>query len=412
MEQVVEAEKILEKLRAAIKLRTADVDGVSGIRGLARNFRLCDKNRNGTLDLDEFARCVSMCKLGLSPDQVTKLFNYFDHDSSGAIDYNEFLRAARGPLPAARRKLVLQAFRALDAQGDGNGVLTVEDIEPYYDASRHPDVVAGRLDKGSALRHFLDGFEGVMGDRDGVITVQEWLEHYEDISASIDSDDYFAAMMAKTWGHLKAPGPKGKPAVSPHVPTKDVDALEMILYNATYRRKGGSNHAQERLLNDTFKIFDADGSNSIDKLEFLKAMERFGLPVRGKGRPGIGGLTEDVVLALFDRYDTDQSGTLSFREFSTAFLQRHQERSEPMPAEEYKAPPKAYKAGFEGEPMDDTELRHLKPRRDPELMGARQAMMVAPGRGSRGYLSAAAKVHGTASGSGNKGSSGSGKPFR
>jgi hypothetical protein len=72
------------------------------------------------------------------------------------------------------------------------------DIEPYYDASRHPDVVAGRLDKGSALRHFLDGFEGVMGDRDGVITVQEWLEHYEDISASIDSDDYFAAMMAKT----------------------------------------------------------------------------------------------------------------------------------------------------------------------------------------------------------------------
>jgi hypothetical protein len=28
MEQVVEAEKILEKLRAAIKLRTADVDGV------------------------------------------------------------------------------------------------------------------------------------------------------------------------------------------------------------------------------------------------------------------------------------------------------------------------------------------------------------------------------------------------
>jgi hypothetical protein len=153
------------------------------------------------------------------------------------------------------------------------------------------------------------------------------------------------------------------------------------------------------------------------KLEFLKAMERFGLPVRGKGRPGIGGLTEDVVLALFDRcaqraveltsggapewracvrgdgvrtphvlaaaallrvlirraallpllgrYDTDQSGTLSFREFSTAFLQRHQERSEPMPAEEYKAPPKAYKAGFEGEPMDDTELRHLKARPCP-----------------------------------------------
>ena len=73
---------------------------------------------------------------------------------------------------------------------DGNGVITVEDIAPYYDASKHPDVVSGRMGKSTALMKFLDGFEG------SVVTVQEWLSYYEDLSASIDSDDYFGQMMA------------------------------------------------------------------------------------------------------------------------------------------------------------------------------------------------------------------------
>lgn len=62
----------------------------------------------------------------------------------------------------------------------------------------------------------------------------------------------------------------------------------------------------------------------------------------------------------WSRYDADNSGTLSFREFSAAFLHKHQEVSQPMPAEEYKHPHKVYTAGFDGEPMDDAELRHHK----------------------------------------------------
>ena len=59
-------------------------------------------------------------------------------------------------------------------------------------------MLAGKTDTHTALRHFLEGFEGRGGDGDGVVTVQEWLEHYADISAAIDSDDHFGEMMAKT----------------------------------------------------------------------------------------------------------------------------------------------------------------------------------------------------------------------
>ena len=67
--------------------------------------------------------------------------------------------------------------------------------------------------------------------------------------------------MCRTWAALKQANGK-KPAVSAHVNKKDVDALEKILYEATYKRKGGGLQAQERLINDTFKIFDENCSGT------------------------------------------------------------------------------------------------------------------------------------------------------
>ena len=68
------------------------------------------------------------------------------------------------------------------------------------------------------------------------------------------------------------------------------------------------------------------------------------------------------VQALFERYDVDRSGTISFREFSQAFLSRHAETTEPIQAAEYKNPPKVYKAGFDGEPTGAALVAYLNPR--------------------------------------------------
>ena len=82
-------------------------------------------------------------------------------------------------------------------------------------------------------------------------------------------------------------------------------------------------------------------------------------------RPGVGGLPEEVVLALFERYDTDRSGTLSFREFSHGVLSKHQEESKHggVPAAEYTTAPKKYNSGFDGEAMNDQELVRRRPAR-------------------------------------------------
>lgn len=49
------------------------------------------------------------------------------------------------------------------------------------------------------LQEFLDGFEGRNGNRDGIITLDEFEDYYAEVSASIDTDDYFALMMCQAW---------------------------------------------------------------------------------------------------------------------------------------------------------------------------------------------------------------------
>lgn len=34
---------------------------------------------------------------------------------------------------------------------------------------------------------------------DGIVTFNEFLDYFADVSASIDSDEYFAAMMKSSW---------------------------------------------------------------------------------------------------------------------------------------------------------------------------------------------------------------------
>jgi len=87
--------QILGAMRSVLRKR-AEADGAVALSltsQLARNFRICDRNHNGVLDVDEFSRCVAICRLGLHEKAVRRLHAAFDSDGSGSINYDEFLAA-------------------------------------------------------------------------------------------------------------------------------------------------------------------------------------------------------------------------------------------------------------------------------------------------------------------------------
>src|SRR6185312_11702676 len=85
-----------------------------------------------------------------------------------------------------------------------SGVLDLSDIKGVYNAKFHPDVKSGKKTEDEVLGEFLETFEihhSIMskGPKDQSVTKEEWEEYYNNISASIDSDQYFELMMNSAW---------------------------------------------------------------------------------------------------------------------------------------------------------------------------------------------------------------------
>jgi len=161
-----------------------------------------DDNHSMSLDKFEFSKAMQDYMLGFSEGEIQSLFTFFDYDRSGLIEYDEFLRTIRGPMNAYRKKIVNRAFDVLDK--DGSGLVDINDIRGTYNATQHPDVQSGKKTESQILQEFLETFETAHNMRtqntaDHIITREEFEEYYNNISASIDNDEYFSLMMNSAW---------------------------------------------------------------------------------------------------------------------------------------------------------------------------------------------------------------------
>ena len=69
--------------------------GARGITGIGRRFKIADDDGSGMLTQDEFKKVMQECAIDLSEQDNRQLFNHFDRDGSGDIDYDEFLFTLR-----------------------------------------------------------------------------------------------------------------------------------------------------------------------------------------------------------------------------------------------------------------------------------------------------------------------------
>lgn len=118
------------------------------------------------------------------------------------MNFDEFLRHVVGEMNPTRKQFVAQAFAKLDR--DGSGEVDKHDVTGIYDPSNHPDVKAGKKTGEEVLADFLDTFEihssiqnpGTYNSR---VSLDEFTEYYNNISANIDDDEYFKLMITNAW---------------------------------------------------------------------------------------------------------------------------------------------------------------------------------------------------------------------
>eukprot|EP00697_Spironema_sp_BW2_P015789 gnl/Spiro4/6767_TR3496_c0_g1_i1.p1 gnl/Spiro4/6767_TR3496_c0_g1~~gnl/Spiro4/6767_TR3496_c0_g1_i1.p1 ORF type:complete len:214 (-),score=73.42 gnl/Spiro4/6767_TR3496_c0_g1_i1:106-747(-) len=185
-------QQVFRKVVEACKRR-----GTDGIASLARTFRIMDDDGSKALTRDEFAWGLRDQGALLSASELQVLFERFDANRDGSINFDEFLYAFKGSLNPTRKAIIARAFAKLDR--DGSGVITIEDIRAVYNAKNNPLVVTGKKTETEVLTQFLENFEAAAGGSDGRVTLEEFEKYYSYVSASIDDDAYFTTMMYQAW---------------------------------------------------------------------------------------------------------------------------------------------------------------------------------------------------------------------
>ena len=304
-----------------------------------------DDNNSNSIDFLEFKKTMRDYKLGFSDAEIGQLFNAFDISNDGVIYYDEFLRIIRGKLNDNRKQWVHRAFKILDV--DGCGEITVRDIEKKYNAKMHPDVKSGKRTEEEVLTEFLETFEThhnilIGGKPDGKVTMEEFEEYYANVSASIDTDEYFELMMKNAWKldeaakvynkgwrrDEEAKAPKATPPaglgrspykrgqgnassidnplmlqsqISPYKrsPVKNSNALEHFRKVLSTRGARGIIGLARQ-----FKIVDNNDDKTICLQEFVQIVKDFKIPIN-----------EREIRSIFEIFDRDGSGVIDYDEF-------------------------------------------------------------------------------------------------
>lgn len=88
---------LVERFRKALRDR-----GGRGISGLSRQFKIFDDNGNGQLEKTEFIKAIKDYQVQIEEIDLDNLFKTMDIDSSGTIDFNEFIRVIVGEMSTIR----------------------------------------------------------------------------------------------------------------------------------------------------------------------------------------------------------------------------------------------------------------------------------------------------------------------
>jgi Ca2+-binding EF-hand superfamily protein len=161
-----------------------------------------DSDQSGELDYSEFKKALDDYRVGCTDPEADQIFQIFDRNRNGTINFDEFMFTILGELNPYRQNIIKQAFQSLDA--NGNGTLEIDEVKSKYDPTRHPDVVAGVRTAEDCRSEFLDMFSthhnvsnSFAGDRS--VSLQEFTDYHHFISSFIEADKMFKLFMSGVW---------------------------------------------------------------------------------------------------------------------------------------------------------------------------------------------------------------------
>eukprot|EP01004_Peranema_trichophorum_P005719 NODE_4569_length_1147_cov_58.821289_g4051_i0.p1 GENE.NODE_4569_length_1147_cov_58.821289_g4051_i0~~NODE_4569_length_1147_cov_58.821289_g4051_i0.p1 ORF type:complete len:334 (-),score=41.83 NODE_4569_length_1147_cov_58.821289_g4051_i0:83-1084(-) len=181
----------LSDLRSILQQKLSDV---LTVKRLGKVFHVMDNTGVRKASPDEVQRALQQEQLDLTQEEMDKIMNRFDRDKDGLLSYEEFMYLCRGDMSEARRQCVLKAFRKMDY--NKRGVLTAPDIIMFYNTTYDSRVQSGEVTPEELTKQFMNGFDI---DKNGIVTLDEFEDYFNGVSAVIDDDEIFTGLMQRAW---------------------------------------------------------------------------------------------------------------------------------------------------------------------------------------------------------------------
>ena len=294
--------------------------GVQGICSIARNFRIIDENNSQTIDFNEFKQVCNMYNFGLDDPQLKIIFNNFDLENTGEIDYDEFIRTIRGEMNEFRQNLVQKVFDKLDNKKTGE--IPFKELNNKYNARNHPDVISGKINEEEALKEFVDTFQETYNylcgtETNNIVTIEEFMEYYENLSMTIEEDEYFEYLLNNTWNlglDIKYKNEIKKQNVEENIEEKNIEQnneelnakKEEALIKFINEIKSLGTTSLISLMR-LFKLNDINNTKELELYEFSKSLHEFETE-----------LSEEEITNLFSYFDKDNTGLINYISFINA----------------------------------------------------------------------------------------------
>ncbi len=193
--------------------------------------------------------------------------------------------------------MVDRAFSILDKNGSGQ--IQASDIANVYDSSRNPEVIEGKKTHDQVLNEFLNSFDGLRGNKDGVISKQEWDGYYSNLGMSVPSDEYFIRMMEQSWAISEDEGSS--------LYSDEIRRVIGLIRQRLLTLSGES--TEEFTLRKIFQQFDLNGSGSITLDELDAMVAKLGISVERK-----------YITGLLKALDSNNTSTIEFEEFTNLLV--------------------------------------------------------------------------------------------
>jgi len=276
------------KIRLGLKKK-----GIQGVHSLVKLFHSLDTNRNNKLEPKEFQSGLESLGVFLSVVEFQALMAYYDTNKDGSISYEEFLQGLREPMNERRRDLVEKIFAALDKNASGS--ITTADIASHYRVESNPDYKSGAKTKQEILENFLRNFDMGIKIKEGIITKEEFVNYYTDLSMALPVDDYFMSVLEGAWNIKEE---SKKIAEVENEKAKEPAALFVE------KLKVAAAPLDDKMIEKAFKDFNKSKSGNLTLSELEAMFKRFGIPIDRK-----------TVIGVMKMFDKNKIGFLEYEDF-------------------------------------------------------------------------------------------------